>query len=81
MAGECAVCVCDVACEAPGDFHLATSGWFYGIWICLLLILIILILLIVAKKYTDKNWEEKGIVLFLPLASNQLATCYHFVSY
>jgi len=45
---------------APGDFDLSRAGWFYGIWICLLLILLILILLIVAKKYTDKNWEEKG---------------------
>lgn len=50
--------------SAPGDFDLATSGWFYGIWICLFLILVILILLIVAKKYTDKNWEEKGYSLF-----------------
>jgi len=47
---------------APGDFDLATAGWFYGIWICLFLILLILILLIFAKKYTDKNWEEKGTV-------------------
>jgi len=46
--------------SAPGAFDLAASGWFYGIWICLLLILIILILILVGKKYTDKNWEEKG---------------------
>jgi len=51
--------VCDAEI-APGDFDLSTSGWFYGIWISLFLILVILILLIVAKKYTDKNWQEKG---------------------
>ena len=54
---------------APGDFHLPTAGWFYGIWICLFLILVILIVLIVAKKYTDKNWEEKGSISFLPVAA------------
>lgn len=48
---------------APGDFHLPTAGWFYGIWICLFLILVILIVLIVAKKYTDKNWEEKEALI------------------
>ena len=49
---------------APGDFDLATSGWFYGIWICLFLIILILVLLLVAKKYTDRNWEEKGSTSF-----------------
>jgi len=44
---------------APGDFHLATSAWFYGIFICLLLIVLGLIALMMTKKYTDANWEEK----------------------
>jgi len=58
---------------APGDFDLATSGWFYGIWLCLFFILLIVVLLLVAKKYTDKNWEEKGcrsfVVLLLMISS------------
>ena len=45
---------------APGAFHLATAGWFWGIWVSLFLVLCIIIGLIIAKKYTDKTWEEKG---------------------
>jgi len=56
--------------SAPGDFDLATSGWFYGIWICLFLIIIIVVLLIVAKKYTDKNWEDSGSFSLSLVATN-----------
>jgi hypothetical protein len=42
----------------PGNFHLATSAWFYGIFICLLLIILGLIALMLAKKHTDASWEE-----------------------
>lgn len=44
---------------APGDFHLATSGWFYGIFIALFLIIVGLIGLMMLKKYTDRNWQLK----------------------
>jgi uncharacterized protein YneF (UPF0154 family) len=48
---------------APGNFYLAESGWFWGIWISLFLIIVLLILLFVAKKYTDKDWEEKEALI------------------
>jgi len=44
---------------APGSFRLGTSAWFYGIFICLLIIILALIGLMFAKKYTDKDWEER----------------------
>jgi len=50
----------DLCVVAPGDFHLATSGWFYGIFIALFLIIVGLLALMVLKKYTDRNWQEKG---------------------
>ena len=42
----------------PSNFRLATSGWFYGIFICLLLIILGLIALMLAKRQTDRSWEE-----------------------
>jgi uncharacterized protein YneF (UPF0154 family) len=48
---------------APGNFDISVSGWFYGIWISLFLIIVLLVLLFVAKKFTDKNWEEKEALI------------------
>ena len=39
---------------------LATSGWFYGIFVSLLLIIIFLALFIWLKRMRDNYWERKG---------------------
>jgi len=44
---------------APGGYHLAVSGWFYGIWMTLLIIILLLVAFIFAKMKRDKWWQRK----------------------
>ncbi len=39
---------------------LATAGWFYGIFVSLLLIILLLALFIFLKRLRDDYWERKG---------------------
>lgn len=44
---------------APGRMNLGFSGWFYGIWVCLLIIILALVLFYFLKKNRDVYWEKK----------------------
>ena len=46
--------------SGPGRIKLSTSGWFYGIFIALLLIILFVGLFIWAKRVRDDYWERKG---------------------
>ena len=52
---------------APGRFKLSTTGWFWGIWVSLLLIILLLVLFIFLKRVRDEYWELKGRFLFRTL--------------
>ena len=46
--------------SGPGRIKLSTSGWFYGIFIALLLIILFVGLFIWLKRIRDDYWERKG---------------------
>jgi len=44
---------------APGRYAVGVSGWFYGIFVALIIIGVFLVLFIIFKSRADAWWEEK----------------------
>ena len=52
-----------VISSAPGEVALGAAGWFYGIFIALLLLILIIALFLWGKRQRDNWWATKGEVL------------------
>ena len=50
---------------APGRYAVGLSGWFYGIFVALVIIIVFLVLFLIFKARADKWWDEKGNSLSL----------------
>ena len=46
--------------SAPGEVALAAAGWFYGIFIALLIIILVIAVFLWGKTQRDKWWERHG---------------------
>ncbi len=46
--------------SAPGEVALGAAGWFYGIFVALLLLILVIALFLWGKRQRDKWWAKQG---------------------